>query len=250
MGCSCFDSAEVNRTVAKSNPLRLRVADPLVDRGAVIVRGADLHHIRVRRLRPADRVVCFDDAGFECEGTIQRITADCAEIVLAFAAQPPRESPLHLSLAQAVLKGDHLAFVVEKAVELGVSEVVLMQCERAIARPSVARVERLRRIAESAAKQSGRVRVPDISGPVAFAEVLSPSAILFQPGAERNWNETTKETTQVTAIVGPEGGFVDDEVERARDAGCRIVALGPRILRAETAAVVACAFCQRIWGDL
>jgi len=235
--------------VARQSRLRLRVPPPSAE-GVITLRGPEVHHLRVRRVAVGDALLCFDDSGVEYEGRVSRLADDVAEIEVAGASQPRRESPLALTLAQAVLKSDHLDLVVEKATELGVTHVLLFTCERAIAQPSPARVERLSRIAESAAKQSGRVRLPQVSGPVRFDDVLAPEALLFHPGAERSLTTAMGPRRDLTAIVGPEGGLSPSEVERAVAAGCLLVGLGPRVLRAETAGIVACALLQYLFGDL
>lgn len=233
--------------MGRGNPLRLRIDAARIVAGVIDLEGGELHHLRVRHLGPGDAVLCFDDSGREWTGTVRSVSSRAARIELAAPVEPGRESPLHLVLAQAVLKGDHLDLVVEKTTELGVAEIVLFETERTVARPSAARVERLRRIAESAAKQSGRLRVPRVLGPVAFAEVLSPGAVVFHPGGPAL---APARLPALTAIVGPEGGFSEVEVARADTAGCTLAGLGPRILRGETAAIVACALCQFVAGDL
>lgn len=235
--------------MGRQNPLRLRIAAANIQDGAVTVRGAELHHLRVRRLGRGDALVCFDESGAEHIGTIRRISATAAEIELGAGVKAGRESPLQLTLAQAALKGDHLDLVVEKATELGVHAIVLFECERTVARPSAAKIERLRRIAESAAKQSGRVRIPEIRGLVRVDDVLSAGALLFHPEAERVAARELGDFDAVTAIVGPEGGFTPAEIAAAARAGCISASLGPRTLRAETAGIVACALCQHLWGD-
>lgn len=236
--------------MGERNLLRLRLDAAPGSGGVVTVTGAELHHLRVRRLTAGDAVTCFDDSGAEYTGVVRHISADRAEIDIASVSRPERESPLRIVLAQAVLKGDHLDVVVEKTTELGVAEIVLFTCERSLARPSPARLARLGRIAASAAKQSGRTRVPEIQGPLALAEILSPGAVVLDPGsvAKLAWNRT--DGAGVTAVVGPEGGFTPAEIERARAAGCRLAGLGPRVLRAETAAITAVALCQFLGGDL
>jgi len=234
---------------ASRRPLRLRI-DPPPPGGMITLRGAELRHLRVRRLNPGDTVVCFDDSGTEYRGDIVRMSSDAAQIAVAQAARPERESPLQLTLAQAALKSDHLDLVVEKATEIGVAAINLFECERSVAQPSAARLERLRRIAASAAKQSGRVRVPEIRGLLAFDELLQPPAILFHPGADAPLTAELGSFADLTAIVGPEGGFSAAEIERAVAAGCHIVGLGPRILRGETAGIAVSALCQFLWGDM
>jgi len=231
----------------KRHPLRLRIDAARIDGRGVEIEGDELHHLRVRHLGPGDELLCFDDSGREWEGTLRELGPRSARIELAEPRRPARESPLELVLALAVLKGDHLDLVVEKATELGVAEIVLFESERTVARPSAARLDRLKRVAAGAAKQSGRVRVPRLRGPLDFADVLAPGALLFHPGAPPL--APTSALPRV-AIVGPEGGFSDAELARAAGAGCTVAGLGPRVLRAETAAIVACALCQFLAGDL
>jgi 16S rRNA (uracil1498-N3)-methyltransferase len=236
--------------VGRRNPLRLGIASLDVRDGRLVLRGADLHHLRVRRLKPGDPIVCFDGSGTEYAGRIRSLESSMAEVEIASAARPRRESPLRLTLAQAVLKGDHLDLVVEKATELGVRELLLFACERTVADPSPARLERLERIAESAAKQSGRVQVPSLTHLPGFDAVLEPSALLFHPEAAQRLAPDLCDGEHLRLIVGPEGGFSEAEVERAAAAGCTIVGLGPRVLRAETAGIAVCAIAQLFWGDL
>lgn len=236
--------------MSKGNRLRLRLAPGDLRDGVATIAGAELHHLRVRRLGAGDAVLCFDDSGTEYEGVIRRVADASAEIEVTAAARPRRESTLDLVLAQALLKGDRLDLVVEKATELGASAVVLFTCERSLARPSPPRLERLRRIAAAAAKQCGRLRVPDVRGPLAFDEVAVAPAILLHPDAEAPLAAALGERERVVVVVGPEGGFTAAEVDQARVAGCRLASLGPRVLRAETAALAATALCQHLRGDL
>jgi ribosomal protein L11 methyltransferase len=229
---------------------RIRVDEETIGGGIAVVTGAELHHLRVRRLRSGDEVVCFDAAGNEYAARVASLSSDSATLQLDPPSRPKRESPLVLTLAQAVLKGDHLDLVVEKTTELGVGEIVLFDCERAVARPSKARVDRLTRIAESAAKQSGRLQVPSIRGPLDFRQALAAGAIVFHPPSPLRLGHDLGAFPALRLVVGPEGGFTAAEIEAARAAGCHLVGLGPRVLRAETAAVVACGLCQYLFGDL
>jgi 16S rRNA (uracil1498-N3)-methyltransferase len=231
-----------------------------------ILSGAELRHLRVRRLRAGSRVVLCDGEGQERSGIIRLVEAGRAIIELADAAEVDRESPLHLSLAQASLKADKLDFVIEKAVELGVNEILVFSSERTVRPPKVERVERWQRLARSAAKQSGRSRVPEVARPLSFGELLVHAAdhrLLFWEEAERLdrrsqpiANTASPQTAlsgtprSLLVTIGPEGGFTQAEVHQAAQAGFAVVSLGPRILRAETAAVVALALCQFVWGDL
>jgi 16S rRNA (uracil1498-N3)-methyltransferase len=94
------------------------------------------------------------------------------------------------------------------------------------------------------------VEVPTIRGPLAFGDILSPGALLFHPLSGARLEHALGGQATLTVIVGPEGGFAPAEIDAALAAGCRLVGLGPRVLRAETAAVVVCGLCQYLWGDL
>jgi 16S rRNA (uracil1498-N3)-methyltransferase len=226
--------------------------------------GTELEHMRkVLRLGVGDRVVLFDDEGCEHEGTIASISAGAAEIAIATSSRPERESPLALTLAQALGKGDKLDFVVEKATELGIAAVLPFVCRRTVPKlerdAAARRGERWRRIALGAAKQSGRTRVPEIYELVDFSTVVSRSSpfdlkILFWEGEQsrglRQLHEKNPRLASLLLVVGPEGGFTAEEAALATENGFHAVGLGRRILRTETAAVAAAALAQFLWGDM
>lgn len=164
------------------------------------------------------------------------------------------ESRFALTLAQAVLKSDKTDLVVQKATELGVHEIILHVSERCIARPSPDRVRRWERIARAAAKQCQRAHIPQICGPVTFSDLIHAprrgGGLLFWENAPltARWPDTPG--ASLVAVVGPEGGFTEPEVNAARSSGFDVVGLGPRVLRAETAAIAAIVLCQQRWGDM
>lgn len=226
-------------------------------------------HMRdVLRLRAGDEAFIFDGEGreFAC------IVSDAggrkldATLEVRGQAEPPcAESPLALTLAVALLKGEKFDLVVQKATELGASHIAPITSRRADVRlrddaDSARRVERWRRVALEAAKQSGRARVPKVASPVAlesFITVAAQTAELRMFFAERAGDgldslalEAETRPSAVTAIVGPEGGWGDEEIALAREHGWKIITLGGRTLRAETAAIVVCALLQNIFGDL
>jgi 16S rRNA (uracil1498-N3)-methyltransferase len=159
-----------------------------------------------------------------------------------------------LVLAQAALKADKMDLIVEKATELGVNEIVVFNCERSIGHPSAQRRARWQRIACGAMKQSQRSTAPVLVGPISFERLLSrpePLRLLFWEGeCAASLAEVQGAPEAILAAVGPEGGFSGAEVEQASARGFHAVGLGPRTLRAETAAMVATALCQFLWGDL
>jgi 16S rRNA (uracil1498-N3)-methyltransferase len=224
-----------------------------------LLGGAEFRHLRARRLGRGDEVVLTDGVGRERRAIVANV--DRARAVLRLqpqtdARQSP-ESPLRLTLAQAALKTNKLDLVIEKATELGVTEIVIFTSTRCVAKPAGERLKRWERLARSAAKQCQRTRAPSIRGPVAFDQVLAQAtqalALLFYESAGENdrlFSPQKDKPEAVLAMVGPEGGFTAEEVNSARAAGVRVAGLGPRILRAETAAIVAVTICQSAWGDL
>jgi len=167
-------------------------------------------------------------------------------------AAPARESPLALVLAPALLKGTKMDLVVEKATELGVRRLAPVLTRHAVSRTGHG--ERWRRIAVAAAKQSGRTRVPDVDDPVPLAELLAAPwpglrLVPWEGDVEDRVSALPDRAAGVVAVVGPEGGLAEDEMALARAHGFVPLTLGPRRLRAETAAIVISALCQSRWGD-
>lgn len=207
----------------------------------------------VLRLRAGDEVRVFDGEGreFACRiGSIGKRDVVLAVIEEVEPASP--ESRLDLTLAAAILKGEKFELVVQKAVELGVNRLIPLQTVRCDVKPDNAekRLERWRKIALEAAKQSGRARLMEIGKIVGLESVLaSEECVLF---SERDGGSFSSfgEGKKITAIVGPEGGWDDSELILAGNRGCKIVTLGGRIMRAETAAISITAILQHRFGDI
>ena len=219
------------------------------------------HHAReVLRLRPGACVRIFDGAGAEFEGVLDEVSRRGVSVRLTHAVAAAPESPLRLVLAVSPLKGDRMELVFQKATELGVSEIwpVVTGRTDAAARPALhgSRVERWERVASGAAEQCGRAVVPRV------ALTTTLRALLAKPfdGTRFVLLETAGHPPLPTLphaagrplllLVGPAGGFEPSEREILRSAGFQPASLGPRILRAETAAVAAVAIAQATWGDL
>lgn len=218
-----------------------------------VISGAELHHVRVRRLRIGCRVALTDGQGHEREGVLTELSRGHAVVSLAQPHATERESSLRLVLAQALLKGNKMDLVVQKATELGAAEVLVFPSERSLRSISSERRARWERIAASAAKQAQRRVVPPVIPLASLREVLSHAVdlrICFWEAAATSSGPRPSTVTSVLALVGPEGGFSADEAAQAAACGCLLVQLGPRILRAETAAIVALTLCQYHWGDL
>lgn len=219
-----------------------RIRVPGLREGEVRLLGAEAHHLRdVLRVRPGAPVRGFDGGGHEAAGIVGAV--DETSVTLRFEAPHPAtvEAPVRLTLAVALLKGDKLAEVVRRGTELGAWRFATFTCRRGdVPSVSPAKLARWRRVAQEAAKQSGRALVPEVLEPVALdALVLDGPALVADPRAEATLGEAlgSVEADRLTLVTGPEGGLTEGEVEALVARGARSVRLGPRILRAETAPI-------------
>jgi len=219
------------------------------------------HHAReVLRLRSGASVRVFDGAGTEFEAQLEEVTRRTVFARLGAAVAPRPESPLRLVLAVSPLKGDRMELVVQKATELGVAGIwpVVTFRTDAAARPALqgSRGERWERVASSAAEQCGRAVVPEVAptttleGLVARAFEGQRVVLLETPGHAPLAALEVDASRALLLLVGPAGGFEPSEAEALLASGFAAASLGPRILRAETAAVAAVAIAQAMWGDL
>lgn len=206
--------------------------------GTVELDGPEAHHLAtVCRLRPGDAVCLFNGDGHEYPAVISRIERRRVSLEVGAAETPNRELPFRLEVAAPLPRGDRAQFLVEKLTELGATAFVPLKTARSVVKPDEAKRDKLQRYVIEASKQCGRNVLMEVHAPVEWLEycrrdTLPPQKVLAHPGIEGGW---TGEPAAVAAAVGPEGGFTDEEVEAARSAGWRVVGLGPRILRIETA---------------
>jgi 16S rRNA (uracil1498-N3)-methyltransferase len=233
---------------------RFTIPRPAAVGEVVTLAGDEGRHARVRRLAVGEAVALFDEAGHGWIGEVSAVRRAGVAVRIT-AARPDREgeSPLELTLAIGLLKADKLDWVIEKATELGVARLQPFASAHTLAQPSAGRRARWQQIARSAAKQCGRSVVPAVAPPCDLAAVLRlPAAarLLLAEHGETAPLATVAGAAPLLLVVGAEGGFTAAELDAARAAGVVLVGLGPRILRAETAAVAACALCQARWGDL
>jgi 16S rRNA (uracil1498-N3)-methyltransferase len=235
-----------------------------IENNKATLEGTELGHMKtVLRLKPGQSVFLFDDEGWEHEARIQSYGDRSAELEILKSYQPARESPLAITLAQAVGKGEKMDWVVEKATELGVHTIVPFFSSYTVPRLDSERAGKRRsrweKIALSAVKQSGRTGIPTLLDACDFQDLVRKDwscdlKLLLCPGDFNvSMNRIKEEHPQIVSVllvIGPEGGLTSDEVLQAEREGFKIVHLGRRILRTETAAVSTLTILQLLWGDL
>lgn len=242
--------------------LLLHLAPDAVRGDRVTFPAAAAHHLgHVLRASVGDVVQAVDGTGSLLAVRLTALTGRRAEGVVEARTPLASESPLELTLAQGIPKGDKMDAIVRMVTELGVTRVIPLLTARTVVRPeaarSAARLARWQRIAKEAAQQSGRAAVPEIAAP------RDISALARQAGTDGLlvclWEEERRglasrlpppPCARVTVVVGPEGGLAADEVGALAGAGALVAGLGPRLLRTDTAGVVAVALLQARYGDL
>ena len=217
---------------------------------SVVITGEDVNHVKnVLRLKENDELIVSDGRGrdYHCRIsgiTNEEIVADICDICDNFS-----ELSTEITLFQGFPKGDTMELIIQKTVELGVTRIVPVMTKRTVVKlddkKAKKKTERYNMIAESAAKQSGRGMIPEVTMPVSFAEAVSMAEKLDMniipyeeaEGVEysRNIIKSIKGKKSLGIFIGPEGGFAREEVEKALDAGASAITLGHRILRTETA---------------
>lgn len=234
----------------------------------VVLASDEAQHMRgVLRLKAGDDVFVFDGMGREYLCRIESLRRDEAALSLLEEVEPASpESSLDLTLALALLKGEKFDLVVQKATELGVTRIVplttkLSDIRLRDERDTEKRTLRWRRIALEAAKQSGRARLPLIEEPQAFASLIesvqagtdNPCLMFAERGGhslEQGFEPSSARPQSLTALIGSEGGWTEEEIQAACAQDWQVITLGGRILRAETAAIAILALLQHLFGDL
>ncbi len=246
----------------KHRRFRIR-GDSIEGEEAIIRDPGEVRHIsKVLRLGPGDRVTLFDGEGKEYPARISRISGDQAWFTLLREPSPSnRESSLRIILGAALLRPAKFEFLLQKSTELGVAEIAPFYSGHVVPRLEKSHAEnrqtRWEKIVSEAAKQCGRARIPRIHPPRGFEEILradfGAAVKIFlweKEGAESHFPSFNAQSAAALALVGPEGGFSDDEANQAKAAGFQPIRLGPRILRAETAGIVIVGLLQFLAGDL
>lgn len=240
---------------------RFFVSSSCVSQGVIRIEGEDVKHItRVLRLGPGDLISVCDKEGTDYVCSIEETGKDYVLAAIVESKANASESNLDITLFQGVPKGDKMDYIIQKCVELGVSRVVPVVMKRTVVKlkDEDSKCRRWQRIAEEAAKQSGRGRIPRICPVTKMEDVpgLFQKDGLYILAYENEKESSLKEVLTshngadtIGIIIGPEGGFEEQEVSLCSQNGARVVTLGPRILRCETAPVAAVSAVMYELGD-
>lgn len=229
---------------------RFFVTPSQVQNGEIVIQGNDVNHIKnVLRMRPGDELSISDGAGMDYFCTIRSIERDEVCLNVENSWKSYVELPVKLYLFQGLPKGDKMELIIQKAVELGVYEIIPVRTKRVIVKldekKETKKIARWQQIAESGAKQSGRGIIPEVKPVMSFKDAIDYAknleGVLIPYEKAEGMNKTReiikglKGKKSVGIFIGPEGGFDAQEIEEAMASGVQPVTLGHRILRTETA---------------
>ena len=241
--------------------IRLYVPNECTTGKSLILDREQSHYVaRVLRLKPGHSVTVFNGSGGEWDASVSAAAGSAVQLEIGAHRDSETESSLRIHLVQGISRGERMDWVVQKATELGVKRLSPVLTEFGVVRLDKLRAAKRRdhwqKIAVSAAEQSGRTRPPLVDLPMPLktwfdvATQARDTELILDPAAATSLTSISAPVNKACLLVGPEGGFSDAEIEHAATAGFAAVSLGPRILRTETAAVVALAIAQAQWGDL
>ncbi|HFD80118.1 MAG TPA: 16S rRNA (uracil(1498)-N(3))-methyltransferase [Gammaproteobacteria bacterium] len=238
---------------------RFHTSQPLHAQQSILLEEAASHHLlRVLRLRPGDRLTVFNGDGREYSALFSGQEDRRARLSIIEAHRVDRESPLRITLGQGISRGERMDFVLQKSVELGVRAITPLWTRRSQVRLQGKRLLKRQAhwqgVIHSACEQSGRTLVPRLWPATELrdwcaAATREETALVLDPAARLRLRDV-EPTRAIRLLIGPEGGLEEDELAAADSHGFLRIAMGPRILRTETAALAALAAVQTLWGDL
>ena len=240
--------------------LRFYTADNLKTGATVkLSENATTHATRVLRLEISDEIVLFNGDGNDYSCAITSIKKTEAFVIVKSFVKIINESPLNIMLLQGISSGDRMDYTIQKAVELGVTAIVPIVTTRSVVKLSNERAEKRlahwQNVVHAACEQSGRAFVPQVASPISLSAWLAnnphsnSTRILLNPIGALRLAELPKPTGHIELLIGAEGGLSQTEIDAALSQGFQSVILGARILRTETAALVAISAMQTLWGD-
>ena len=219
---------------------------------SIVITGRDAEHIKVLRMRPGESLTVCDGKGTDVHCTLVRSDGKTAYADVVEVVPSKSESSVKVRIYAGLAKGDRVDYVAQKCTELGAEEIVFFNCDRCVVRldpkkGADKKVERWQRIAEEAAKQSGRGIIPTVRYIDSYQAMLEEAAqndlklFMYETGDRISMQQAIRQSlpcATAAVITGPEGGFTAEEAEAARRAGFAVCAMGPRILRCETAPLI------------
>jgi len=240
---------------------RFYCPQPLVPGSVVDLPDAVAHHLHVVRQQAGDELVLFNGEGGQARARLVEIGKRRASAEVLALDAVDVELPFRVTLAQGLPEGSKMDWIVEKAVELGAAAIVPLAAQRSVVRLSGERADKRlahwQGVVVSASEQCGRNRLADVAPVQDFNRWLGQDAdggvrILLSPRADASLAQWARATParDVTLLVGPEGGFTDQEEDAARAAGALALSMGPRVLRTETAGLAALAILAAGWGGI
>ena len=229
--------------------------------GMAIMKGRDAEHVRVLRLRPGEDMIICDGQGTDYKCRFVKVDKEQVEAEVIEVVRCPAEPSVKVTVLCGLPKGDKTDYIIQKSVEAGAKEILFFNSDRCVARPDKPekKLERWQRIAEEAAKQSGRGIIPQVGWAGDFAGALDVAVkkelglFMYETGEREALNDVLGANSAIASaaiITGPEGGFAQFEADLARIAGLHICSMGERILRCETAPVVALTAVMYATGNL
>ena len=229
--------------------------------GMAIMTGRDAEHVRVLRLRPGEDMIICDGKGTDYKCRLVKADKEQVEAEVIEIVPCPAEPSVQVTVLCGLPKGDRTDYIIQKCVEAGASEIMFFQSDRCVAKPDKPekKLERWQRIAEEAAKQSGRGIIPQVNWAGEYADALNVAnqkelgLFMYETGEREALNavlEANSDVKTAAIVTGPEGGFAPFEADLARIVGLHICSMGERILRCETAPVVAVSALMYATGNL
>ena len=229
--------------------------------GTAIMRGRDAEHVHVLRLRPGEDMIICDGQGTDYKCRLVKADKEQVEAEVIEVVRCPAEPSMKVTVLCGLPKGDKTDYIIQKCVEAGAYEILFFNSSRCIAKlgNEEKKLERWQRIAEEAAKQSGRGIIPQVGWAGDFAGALDVAVkkelglFMYETGEREAFNDVLGANSGIASaaiITGPEGGFAQFEADLARIAGLHICSMGERILRCETAPVVALTAVMYATGNL
>jgi 16S rRNA (uracil1498-N3)-methyltransferase len=222
------------------------------------LEGERAHYLKtVLRVKKGYRVTLFNGSGLEFSATVLSLGRDTISFEVGDSSAVNKESHLNTHIALGVTRGEKMDFTIQKAVELGVSKITPLLTKNSVVRLDDARRDLKKghweRVVVSACEQSGRSKLPELEEPTDFSSWIvkqSGLRLLLDPLAQTGLGSIKPQGQDVLFLIGPEGGLAPEERDWAIESGFISVKVGPRVLRAETAALVAISSAQLLWGDL